>query len=94
MRGLAIRIKFVQARFVGNPAADATYGPWVAVEDAYAMGVSDYRRGIGATPVLFKDEPLLLAAWLAGQDFAEDSEEMARCADCQNLGAPFCPTHG
>lgn len=39
MRGLDIRIKFVQAGFVGNPAADDPYGPWVAVDDAYARGI-------------------------------------------------------
>lgn len=94
MRGLVIRIEFVQARFLGGPAPDATYGPWVPLENAYAMGVCDYGKGIAEAPVLFNDEPALLAAWLAGWHFAGDGEDMARCADCQHLEVPFCPTHG
>lgn len=95
MRGLDERIALAQARIAAviDPTSDAADVGDVAYE-AQALGMRDYQAGEYSPPVMFRDEPILLAAWHDGQEFSAGMEEMANCSGCQDSELPMCPYHG
>lgn len=95
MRGLDERIALAKVRVAAeiDPASDDADVGNVAAE-AYCLGVREYRAGEESAPVMYLDEPVLLAAWEEGQAFAADVEMMANCSGCQDTSLPMCPYHG
>lgn len=93
LRGLQIRIKWgVALGLFNEEARDSELCTlW---EDAFAMGLYEYRAGIEHAPVLFADTSDLTKAWMEGQHFAWESEDMANCSGCQNAQGDPCPWHG
>jgi hypothetical protein len=94
MRGLAERIALAKARVAAVIDPDSDAADAGAAYDAFGLGGSDYHAGEVSAPVMFRDEPLLLAAWEDGQRFAAELAEMADCAGCQDRDLPMCPYHG
>lgn len=95
MRGLIERIALAKARVAAviDPDSDEV-DVGAAAYDAFGLGGSDYRAGEVSAPVMFRDEPTLLAAWEDGQRFAAELAEMADCDGCQDPELPMCPYHG
>ncbi len=76
MRGLNTRVYLAHARIIS--ITDPNNG---AIEVAAALclaqgdGFCDYLDGLRKPPVMFQDEPLLLANWNNGQDDAAKNDE-------------------
>lgn len=95
MRGLDERCAYALARILQITDPETAAADMVCVEmEAGLLGMRDYREGIEAPPIMFADEPALLAAWKSGQDSAADMEELENCAECQNPALPLCSYHG
>lgn len=95
MRGLDVRIALAKVRVAAviDPNSDQADVGEVA-GDAYGLGLLDYQQGEETAPIMFRGEPVLLAAWNDGQRFAAELEEMADCSGCHDPELPMCPFHG
>ncbi|MGY2492819.1 hypothetical protein [Cupriavidus sp. CP313] len=73
LRGLAIRADFALAKVMCASFPDSENDELdmcVALSDAQCLGYRDYLAGEFDVPVMFADEPDLVAAWEDGQDQA------------------------
>jgi hypothetical protein len=69
MRGLDERAAFALAKILRLSDQEKA-------EDDMALGMSDYHEGVTEPPIMFADEPSLLATWKSGQSWAADLENM------------------
>jgi len=77
MRGLDERAAFALAKILRlSDPEKAEDDMAVALNDAESLGMSDYHEGVTEPPIMFEDEPSLLATWKSGQRWAADLENM------------------
>lgn len=96
LRGQAARILLVLSRVAcGANTQQADWYRTQAKVAAETMGFCERQQGAvtEGSPLLFRGEPELQAAWLAGQQFAAELEARNKCVDCQDPEQP-CPVHG
>lgn len=99
MRGLDVRLSLMQARVqatiertahpdLPDPLPELTLDAYI---DAQLLGGEDAMRGESVPPVLFRNEPGLLASWNDGYDRVFHLEEMDDCDMCAS--GEMCATH-
>lgn len=90
LRGLDARCLWAAAHVGGVPeSSDGS-------DDAFAQGIRDFECGRAASdvPPLLADISELAAAWREGWKWADEVNDMASCAHCQDSNIDVCPIHG
>lgn len=91
---LDARIRFAKAKNARQLGLDDDDQYNAAIDEVEAWGIADYKADRLAVPLMIANEPVLVAAWNHGFDFASDLEEMAACDECQNGTGNPCAIHG
>lgn len=97
MRGLDVRLAYASNKVHRSVGA---ISPDTGEEDrlrvylaAQAQGYHDFMSGRTDVPILFRDEPELVTAWISGRNAAADWDEIT-CPDCNDGTGEPCNTHG
>jgi hypothetical protein len=92
MRGLEERVAFALAKSLSITDQEEAANDMAAVlMDAEALGMQEQHQGITEAPIMFADEPLLLAAWKTGHAFGEELADSGNCPGCNDRERPPVP---